>query len=235
MATTLDVLRVFVDDAGRHGNPLGVFLDGPAIPADRRQAVAADLGFSETVFVDDRARGVVAIFTPAAELPLAGHPLVGTAWLLADEGTPVDVLRPPAGDVPTFADREGRRWIRADPEWAPAFDHPQHAAAADVDALAVPPGDDEHAQHWAFEDEAAGRVRARVFVSAMGIPEDEATGAAALRLGARLGRPLTIRQGHGSIIAVRPGPAHAGRGTVEIGGRVARAERREHASPSGAR
>src|SRR5436309_11290746 len=82
----LHVLRVFCGDDGRGGNPLGVFLDGGAIASDQRQAVAHDLGFSETVFVDDGRSGDIAIFTPQAELDFAGHPTVGTAWLL---GAPV--------------------------------------------------------------------------------------------------------------------------------------------------
>jgi predicted PhzF superfamily epimerase YddE/YHI9 len=75
--------------------------------------------------------------------------------------------------------------------------------------------DDELAIVWAWEDEAAGRVRARVFVPALGVPEDEATGSAALRLCAAAGVPLEIRQGVGSLIHARPGPE----GTVEVGGR----------------
>ena len=70
----LHVLRVFVAPSGTGGNPLGVFLDGPAVPEERRQAIATDLGFSETVFVDDPPTGAVRIFTPAGELPFAGHP-----------------------------------------------------------------------------------------------------------------------------------------------------------------
>jgi len=48
----LHVLRVFTGDDGAGGNPLGVFLDGPSIPPEQRQSVAADVGFPETVFVD---------------------------------------------------------------------------------------------------------------------------------------------------------------------------------------
>ena len=47
------LLNVFTAETGAHGNPLGVFLDGAAIPAAERQRVAAELGYSETVFVDD--------------------------------------------------------------------------------------------------------------------------------------------------------------------------------------
>ena len=79
----LHVVRVFCDSEGRFGSPLGVVVDGPAIPPERRRPLAAELGFSETVYVDDPDTAQLRIFTPAAELPFAGHPLVGTAWLLS--------------------------------------------------------------------------------------------------------------------------------------------------------
>ena len=60
------MVKVFIGPDGRGGNPLGVFLDGDAIPVTRRQAVATDLNFSETVFVDDLDSGRLRIFTPAA-------------------------------------------------------------------------------------------------------------------------------------------------------------------------
>ena len=214
IATTLHTLRVFLGSDGAGGNPLGVVLAGADVPPAERQAVAADLGFSETVFVDDRTTGELRIHTPTVELPLAGHPLVGTAWLLAHEGTPVDTLRPPAGDVPTW--REGElTWIRGRPDWGPPYDIAQLDSIAAVDAFAVPGGDAMVAV-WAWEDEAAGRLRARVFPNGIGIDEDEATGAAALQFGALLGRDLTIRQGEGSELHVRPGDD----GTVAVGGRT---------------
>src|SRR4051812_47047692 len=80
----LHQLRVFCAEDGSGGNPLGVFLEGAEVPRNRRQAVAADLGFPETVFVDDADRGAIRIFTPAEELDFAGHPSVGAAWLLED-------------------------------------------------------------------------------------------------------------------------------------------------------
>ncbi len=95
MVAQLHVLRVFTAEDGSWGNPLGVFLDGTEVPEARRQAVAHELGFSETIFVDDLARGECRIFTPGLELPFAGHPMVGTAWLLEREGHPAAMLRPP--------------------------------------------------------------------------------------------------------------------------------------------
>ena len=109
----LRVLRVFCDSEGRFGSPLGVVLDGPAIRPERRQPLAAELGFSETVYVDDLDTGRLRIFTPAAELPFAGHPLVGTAWLLSRHlSSPVTQLNPPAGPVSTWTS-DDQVWIRA--------------------------------------------------------------------------------------------------------------------------
>ena len=218
----LHIVRVFTGPAGTGGNPLGVFLDGAEVAPADRQSVAAELGFSETVYVTDAVRGELGIFTPAAELPLAGHPLVGTAWLLAREREAVDLLRPPAGEIPTWAE-SGRTWIRALPEQAPDFRFEQLGSPRAVDALEGPPAGSDPVEVWAYADESAGIVRARMFAPGLGVDEDEATGSAALRLCAALGRALEIRQGAGSVIHARPGPGR----TVEVGGTVGLVERRE--------
>ena len=212
---TLHVLKVFVGEDGAGGNPLGVFLEGGAVPEEDRQSIAADLGFSETAFVDDAERGELRIFTPGTELPFAGHPLVGTAWLLAQEGLETPVLRPPAGEVPVRFEGDVT-FISGKPEWAPPFEHIELDSPAEVEALAGPPDGVDLAGVWAWEDEAAGRVRVRVFLVRVGIKEDEATGSYAVRLAARLGRKIKIHQGKGSLILAEP---KADR-TVEIGGRT---------------
>jgi predicted PhzF superfamily epimerase YddE/YHI9 len=220
--TELHVLRVFVGADGRGGNPLGVFLDGAAIAPDRRQAVALELGFSETVFVDDAAEGSIRIFTPGRELPFAGHPTVGTAWLFRESGAPATTLRPPAGDVPFRHDAE-RTWIRARPEWVHPIQVEQLGSAAAVAGHPLQAMGDPGRYVWAWIDEPAGILRSRYFATDVGIREDEATGAAAVVMGGVLGRPLTIRQGVGSEILVRPQPD----GTIEIGGLVEPVETRK--------
>lgn len=218
----LHVLRVFTADDGGWGNPLGVVLDGAAVAEDERQRIAADLGYSETVFVDDIGRGELRIFTPAAELPFAGHPLVGTAWLLAQESQPPEVLRPPAGEVKVRFE-DGLTWIAARAEWSPHFRPVQLGSAAEVEALDGPPGDEAEVYAWAWLDESAGTVRARFFAPGMGIAEDEATGSAVLALSACLDREIEVFQGRGSLLRARP----LGVGWAEVGGHVALAERRE--------
>ncbi|MEV0599463.1 PhzF family phenazine biosynthesis protein [Streptomyces sp. NPDC050315] len=215
--TELHVLRVFCGPAGDGGNPLGVVLDGSAFSGrDERQALARELGFSETVFVDDAGRGAVDIYTPTARLAFAGHPLVGTAWLLRHLGAPVDVLRPPAGDVAVRYDEE-LTWVRGRAEWATGRTPHQYASVAEVDALPAPPPGEGWLYAWAWADEAAGRVRTRGFPRrGDNIVEDEATGAAALQLTHTLGRALDVRQGRGSQILTRPRDG----GAIDVGGRV---------------
>lgn len=209
------LLRVFTAADGSGGNELGVFLDGSEVAPGRRQAVAAELGFAETVFVDDAATGELRIFTPAVELPLAGHPLVGTSWLLRRVRGRVDVLRPPAGEIPTWPEGE-LTWIRARSEDAPPFELVRCRSPQEVDGL-DPAGHPGYVDAWAWIDEAAGTIRSRVFAGAAGVPEDEATGAAALVLGHALGRAIEIHQGRGSELFARP----AADGRTEVGGRVA--------------
>lgn len=224
--TRVHLLRVFCADDGSGGNPLAVFLDGRDVPPPSRQGVAADLGLSETVFVDDPARGEIRIFTPAVELDFAGHPTVGTAWLLAEERAPVEVLRPPAGEV-AVRHELGTSFAAARPEWPPRYDFERLPSTADVEALDGPPPGHDMIGAWAWIDEETGVLRARVFPVALGIAEDEATGAAAVQLCGRLERPIDIRQGRGSRILARP---RAG-GYVEIGGRSVLDEVREYALP----
>ena len=209
------LLRVFCAEDGSGGNALAVFLDGHEVPEGDRQGVAAELGLSETVFVDDAARGAIRIFTPAVELDFAGHPTVGAAWLLAEERAPVEALRPPAGRVDVRYEN-GMSFVSGRPEWPPQFELEQLASPAEVDALTGPRGGHDMYCAWAWADEPAGVLRSRVFPVAIGIHEDEATGSAAVQLGARAGRPIDIRQGRGSRILARP----RGEGSVEIGGRT---------------
>jgi trans-2,3-dihydro-3-hydroxyanthranilate isomerase len=121
------------------GNPLAVVTGGAALDAAAMQAIARELHLSETVFVlppeaAERAGEVAArlrIFTPAAELPFAGHPSVGAAWWLASfAGAPAEfALEVEAGRLAAIVEGEGPGpvWVRAP--------RPAQAAVADLAGL----------------------------------------------------------------------------------------------------
>ncbi len=207
MSTSVDVVRVFTNEGGEFGNELGI------VQGEADAALATRLGFSETVFISGihAGRATIRIFTPAGELPFAGHPSVGTAWWLARRGTPVDVLVEEAGDVAVRYDGD-TTWITGEASWAPEFTWHPLAAPSDVDALEAAAFTSGSHYAWA---PITGGIRARMFAPAMGIVEDEATGAAAVRITAQLERDLSISQGRGSLIRTRYlGPR------VEVGGRT---------------
>src|SRR6266436_3789444 len=73
------------------GNPLAVVLDGHGLASEQMQSIAAEFNLAETTFVlpasDPRHTAEVRIFTPRAEMPFAGHPNIGTAFVLARLGS----------------------------------------------------------------------------------------------------------------------------------------------------
>ncbi|HEY1316790.1 MAG TPA: PhzF family phenazine biosynthesis protein [Gaiella sp.] len=93
------------------GNQLAVFTDARGLDGETMQALALEIGFSETVFVLPPEQGGTArmrIFNPAAEMPFAGHPVLGTAFVL---GAPLQrgviELETGAGVVPVTLERDG--------------------------------------------------------------------------------------------------------------------------------
>ncbi len=110
-------------DVSFAGNQLAVFTDAREIPEERLQPLAREINFAETVFVYPAAgdgHALIRIFTPALELPFAGHPVLGTAFVLAG---PLQLdellLETGAGVVPVRLERDGSRivfgWMRQPP------------------------------------------------------------------------------------------------------------------------
>jgi trans-2,3-dihydro-3-hydroxyanthranilate isomerase len=97
------------------GNQLAVFTDAREIPEELLQPLAAEIGFSETVFCYPAAEGAhvrIRIFTPATELPFAGHPVLGTAFVLAGPMQLLEVrLETGVGIVPVALERERDRIV----------------------------------------------------------------------------------------------------------------------------
>lgn len=110
------------------GNQLAVFTDGREVDDETMQALAKEMNYAETVFVLPPSEGGharIRIFTPVAELPFAGHPTLGSAFVLA---APLQLgeirLETGSGIVPVTLEREGARitfgWMQQPvPDWEP--------------------------------------------------------------------------------------------------------------------
>jgi trans-2,3-dihydro-3-hydroxyanthranilate isomerase len=108
------VCDVFTSEAFT-GNQLAVFTDARGIPEDKLQRVAKELNLSETTFVyPPKADGHVfmRIFTPSSELPFAGHPTLGTAFVLAGPLQLLEIrIETGRGTVAVNVEREGARIV----------------------------------------------------------------------------------------------------------------------------
>jgi trans-2,3-dihydro-3-hydroxyanthranilate isomerase len=97
------------------GNQLAVFTDGRGLDDETMQSIARELKLSETTFVFPAEQGghaKVRIFTPATELPFAGHPTLGTAFVLAAPMQLLEIrLETGVGIVPVRLEREGARIV----------------------------------------------------------------------------------------------------------------------------
>lgn len=128
-------------DTPLEGNQLGVFLDGRDLdggdlPGDRMRKAARELNLSETVFFlppRDSGDARLRIFTPASELPFAGHPVLGSAFVLAGLLGKADItLETGAGLIPVRIDADGHYGEMEQP--VPAWE-PYDRAADLLDAL----------------------------------------------------------------------------------------------------
>ncbi|MFB3738625.1 MAG: PhzF family phenazine biosynthesis protein [Candidatus Velamenicoccus archaeovorus] len=123
------------------GNQLCVVPETPGLDDASMQALAREIGFSETTFVTE-ARGdryAMRIFTPAAELPFAGHPTLGTAFVLVSEGrvSPAVTQVVAAGEIPVEVDVvAGRARMRQLP---PTFGEPVEDRATVAAAIGLTP------------------------------------------------------------------------------------------------
>jgi trans-2,3-dihydro-3-hydroxyanthranilate isomerase len=131
------------------GNSLAVFTEGESVPSRVMQAVARELNLSETVFLlpgDSRCDAQARIFTPAVELPFAGHPILGSAYVVGRrDRLEIVRLRTGAGIVPVRLRWEDGEIVSGEmeqpvPTWR-ALPEPETAAllaALGVDAAALP-------------------------------------------------------------------------------------------------
>ncbi len=235
------VVRVFTrGELG--GNHLGVVTDLEGLDSDSMQEIASDLNFSETIFVDSdgSADAVVRIFTPVSELPFAGHPLVGAAWILANLGAgsagriiaevgPVEYTVSGASvsvrcsiPITTIEPNIVQEAVAGagmpQPIATSILGLPkeyliaEYATFADVAALS--PNFDALLDHFGLLCFArdGDLVKSRFFVPEEGIPEDPATGSAAVALA----REFVLRGETEGSVSVSQGDEIGHPSTIEL-------------------
>ena len=181
MRTFRYVVADVFTDTPLAGNPVAVFTDARGLEADEMQRLARELNLSESVFVLPAEAGGharIRIFTPELEMQFAGHPTLGTAFVLAAPlQLPEIRLETGAGVVAVALEREGPRiafgrMAQPVPTWRP-FDDPEALLAAiGVEQSELPVElYDNGAQHvfvaLASEEEVVGL---RPNLSALGLP-----------------------------------------------------------------
>ena len=135
------------------GNPLAVVTDGDGLSTAKMQAIAREMNLSETVFIqkptNNRALARLRIFTTTRELPLAGHPVIGTWFLLAElgvvpasEGSVHILQQTGAGILPVEFTFHNGRVVRVTMTQKPAsFKRARFTRAALAETLGLKPSD----------------------------------------------------------------------------------------------
>jgi len=130
------------------GNQLAVFTDARDLTDAEMQALAKEMNFAETTFVLPPTAGDadvrIRIFTPSVELPFAGHPTLGSAFVLGGPLSKIEIrLETGAGVVPVTLEREGPKIVfglmeQPLPNWEPVADPGPILAAAGVAGSGLP-------------------------------------------------------------------------------------------------
>jgi trans-2,3-dihydro-3-hydroxyanthranilate isomerase len=175
------VADVFTDEP-LAGNPVAVFTDARGLETDEMQRLARELNLSESVFVFPAEQGGharIRIFTPGIEMQFAGHPTLGTAFVLAAPMQLPEIrLETGAGIVPVALERDGPkivfgRMAQPIPRWEPYAEAEALLRAVGVERSELPVEEyDNGAQHVYValdsEDAVAGL---RPNLAPLGLPE----------------------------------------------------------------
>lgn len=142
MSTRSYTIADVFTDTPLQGNPTAIFHDGQGLSDETMQRTARELNLSETVFVfppRGQADAAVRIFTPGTELPFAGHPVLGTAFVLAQQSEAERItLETGAGPVPIALRRRGGAVVYGEMDQPIPVPEPFPHAEAMLAALHVP-------------------------------------------------------------------------------------------------
>ena len=210
--------RVFVNDNGDYGNPVGIIVDlENKITKKKRQSISTKIGFSESVFINQLNPIKVSIFNPQKEVSFAGHAMVGTAWFVKNKlDLKVNFIECIGGRIKAWQD-DGFTWIQTKISALPPWQYEKLKSVQEVENYPVKKAKlKKHTVVWSWLDKDKSIIRARTFAPDWGISEDEANGSGSVKLASMLKLKIKVIHGKGSVIYTNPVASEL----VEVGGRV---------------
>lgn len=202
---TVHVVRIFVNESNEFGSSVGIVIDeGYTLSSSRRLEITRQLGFSETVFVNQIALGDMSIYSKQGEIAFAS-PLLGAVWFVEQQGKRLSTITCQSKFIDVLHDK-GLTWLRLpDTSTLPPWDLHELPNPTEVDRLRqVDRSSNEHTLFWApmGQKMSTPQIRARTFAPGWGIPEEEANGSGSMLLAHRLGKSIDVLHGKGSHIQV---------------------------------
>ena len=201
----MKTIRVFVNQDGEYGNPVGVFEDAERELSDSdRFRITNESGYSEVVFIDSVENSEISIYSPSGQIPFAGHAAVGLAYYWQQVfGYNLDTVKSMDTEI-FFEYIDNDIFARVDEGSLPDWKLYEIDSVDELEALDASDYEDaKPGVYWSWIDRDQGRVRARTLAHKWSIPEDEANGSGCIVLSQSLDRELEVLHGKGSVIKTR--------------------------------
>jgi predicted PhzF superfamily epimerase YddE/YHI9 len=214
----VNILRAFVDEKGKYGNPTGIVIDEKQkLSSIERQKIATKLHFTDTIFINNLKTVKISFFNPQQETKFAGDALINTSYFIKHVlGKNINFILCKGGQVKTWEENK-LIWIEASLEGTPPWNHKKLANVSAVENITKEEAlKFEHTMVWAWIDEKKGLIRSRTFLPDWGTLEDQGNGSGSMQLAKIIGKKIEIHQGVGSIIYSNP----SGKNSANVGGRV---------------
>jgi predicted PhzF superfamily epimerase YddE/YHI9 len=210
---------VFCDEKGHHGDKHGIIIDEEQkIHSDERQKIATDLGYAETIFINDIDAASISFFAKTEAIPFAGTAALAAARMLQRLSRKQPALLKTMDNAISLSFKGNEIWVDANISIMPRWNHLRLESVVEVERITLEESNDlEHTMVWAWSDRKNGVIRARTFAPDWMLPEVEANGSGSMILANRLDRRIVVIHGVGSKIFAES----KSNDTASLGGRVA--------------
>lgn len=197
---------VFANADGEYGDKHGIIIDeAGTLNASARLTIAANLGYAETIFINDSKSSDISFFAQTKEIPFAGTAALAAAGFLENMNGSYLVHLNSQGKTIPVTHEDGIIRIEANISIMPDWNFIQASSVSELEGYTTEITSTlEHTMVWAWEDESRGLIRARTFAADWLLPEVEANGSGSMRLAHTLRKDICVVHGSGSEIFAKP-------------------------------